>query len=105
LQNVKAQKISYTMAQHELEIKSKQLSNKYKILVENYNAAKHIDQLYNQVLECNQFIIANEELFERGAISFLDFSLLMSNAIANELEALDAKFQLNQTIIQLNYFQ
>jgi len=105
LQNVKAQKISYTMAQHELEIKSKQLSNKYKILVENYNAAKHIHQLYSQVLAYNQFIIANEELFEKGAISFLDFSLFMSNAIANELEALDAKFQLNQTIIQLNYFQ
>ena len=105
LQNVKAQKISYTMAQHELEIKSKQLSNKYKILVENYNASKYIHQLYSQVLACNQFIIANEELFEKGAISFLDFSLLMSNAIANEIEALDAKFQLNQSIIQLNYFQ
>jgi cobalt-zinc-cadmium resistance protein CzcA len=105
LQNVKAQKISYTMAQHELEIKSKQLSNKYKILVENYNASKYIHQLYSQVLACNQFIIANEELFEKGAISFLDFSLLMSNAIANEIGALDAKFQLNQSIIQLNYFQ
>jgi cobalt-zinc-cadmium resistance protein CzcA len=105
LQNVKAQKISYTMAQHELEIKSKQLSNKYKILVENYNASKYIHHLYSQVLACNQFIIANEELFEKGAISFLDFSLLMSNAIANEIEALDAKFQLNQSIIQLNYFQ
>jgi cobalt-zinc-cadmium resistance protein CzcA len=105
LQNVKAQKISYTMAQHELEIKSKQLSNKYKILVENYNASKYIHQLYSQVLACNQFIIANEELFEKGAISFLDFSLFMSNAIANEIEALDAKFQLNQSIIQLNYFQ
>ncbi len=105
LQQTKAKKIAYTIAQQEFNNKTHLITNKYKDLLARYDAAKQINQLYSQVQERSQLIITSKELFDKGAIDFLDFSLLMNNAIANELEALDAKFQLNQTIIQLNYFQ
>lgn len=105
LQHTKAQKIAYKIAQHELSNKTHQLSNKYKGLIDVYQSAKQINQLYTQIQHHKQLILTSTELLEKGAINFLDYSLLMGNAIANELEALDAKHQLNQAIIQLNYFQ
>ncbi len=105
LQQTKAKKIAYKMAQQTLINQTHELANQFKVLLASYQSAKQINQLYSQIQQHKQLIFTSKELFEKGAIDFLDFSLLMGNAITNELEALDAKFQLNQTIIQLNYFQ
>ena len=102
---VRAAKTQEEIASLQLAATEERLASRLRQVTETYR--KFLEQVnYYESTGVQQaaLITSNARLaFEKGAISYVEWTLLMNNAVTIELGYLDAVRQLNKTIIELEY--
>jgi cobalt-zinc-cadmium resistance protein CzcA len=102
---VRAMKVQSEIARLDMISTSRQLTTQWLQLTEDYKKFLRQISYYEQTgLQQAALMIANANLaFEKGAINYVEWTLLMSNAANIELGYLQAVRSLNQSIIELQY--
>jgi heavy metal efflux system protein len=102
---IRAMKVQQDVARLEMTAAGRQLNAQWLQLMEEYK--KYLDQVhyYEQTgLQHAALIIRNAQLaFEKGAINYVEWAMLMSNAVSIELGYLQAVHSLNRSNIELHY--
>jgi cobalt-zinc-cadmium resistance protein CzcA len=102
---IRAGKIHEEVAGMQAAVTARQLSNEVQLLIEEHK--KYLEQVayYEQTgLQQAALIAKNAKMgFEKGATSYVEWTLLMNNAVTIELGYLQAIHALNTTVIELDY--
>jgi cobalt-zinc-cadmium resistance protein CzcA len=102
---IRAAKVQEEAAQLQVNATSRYLTNQWMQIHEAYKKFAQQVSYYEQTgLPQAALINRNARLgFEKGSINYVEWSLLMSNAVTIELGYLEAVHALNKTIIELEY--
>lgn len=102
---IKASQTNEELAKMTTAATAQQINTELQQLTEEYRKYNRSVQYYEQTgLQQAELIFNNAKLaFENGEISYLDWTLLMSNAVGIQLNYLDAIRMYNHTVIQLDY--
>lgn len=102
---IRAGRAQEETARLEAEATSRYFSNQWKQLYEDYNKYNEQVQYYRQNgLQQAALMEKNARLgFEKGEVNYVEWTLLMNNALNIELGYLQAIRNLNNTIIELEY--
>jgi heavy metal efflux system protein len=101
-----AAKINEQILEHNYELGLQALNNQYRQTLENYHKYLQAVNYYESSALPNATIIANtaNTQFLGGDINYLEWVLLMNQAITIRSEYIDAIRNLNNTTIQLNNY-
>lgn len=102
---VEVSKISETLTQNELEREKQILQKQFKATLNTYNSSLQKLDYYEKTALPNAEIItktANLQ-FLNGAISYLDWVILINQSIAIKSNYIDTVLAYNESVIQLNY--
>ena len=88
-----------------MQATSAYLQNRYKQLSENYQRNLEIVNYYESEGLKNAAVVTEtiQKQFTNGEINYLDFVMLINQAISIQSNYADAVKMLNDTIIQINY--
>lgn len=102
---VAASQISESIADNQLKATNMYLQNRYKQLSESYQRQLEIVNDYEMEGLKNATIVTEtaQKQFLNGEINYLDFVMLVNQAISIQSNYADAVKSLNDTIIQINY--
>ncbi|RRQ46047.1 CusA/CzcA family heavy metal efflux RND transporter [Chryseobacterium sp. SC28] len=102
---VAASQISESIADNQLKATNMYLQNRYKQLSESYQRQMEIVNDYEMEGLKNATIVTEtaQKQFLNGEINYLDFVMLVNQAISIQSNYADAVKSLNDTIIQINY--
>lgn len=102
---IRAAKVQEEAAQLQVNATSKYLTSQWMQLYEEHKKYAQQVSYYEQTgLPQATLIMRNARLgFEKGSINYVEWSLLMNNAVTIELGYLEAVRALNKTIIELEY--
>ena len=102
---IQASKVGESIAENEYEIQLNFLQSRYKQLMSDYKSNTGITQYFEDSGLKNATLIketANKQ-FSNGEINFLDFVMVIHQAIAIQNNYLDAVRALNESSIELNF--
>ncbi|URC11694.1 CusA/CzcA family heavy metal efflux RND transporter [Flavobacterium sp. B183] len=102
---IQASKIGESIAENEYQIQLQLLQNRYKQLMSAYKSNTGITQYFEDSGLKNATLIketANKQ-FSNGEINFLDFVMVIHQAISIQSNYLDAVRALNESSIELNF--
>jgi cobalt-zinc-cadmium resistance protein CzcA len=102
---IKAEQVQVETARMEVAATSQYLSNQWLQLTEAYKKyAEQVEYYETSGLQQAALITRNARLgFEKGDVSYVEWTLQMNNAVNIELGYLQAVHALNNTIIELEY--
>ncbi|GEM53372.1 acriflavine resistance protein B [Empedobacter brevis NBRC 14943 = ATCC 43319] len=102
---INASKITESITENQLQATSAYLQNRYKQLSENYQRNLEIVNYYESEGLKNAAVVTEtiQKQFTNGEINYLDFVMLINQAISIQSNYADAVKMLNDTIIQINY--
>lgn len=102
---VAASQISESIADNQLKATNMYLQNRYKQLSESYQRQMEIVNDYETEGLKNATVVTEtaQKQFLNGEINYLDFVMLVNQAISIQSNYADAVKSLNDTIIQINY--
>jgi heavy metal efflux system protein len=102
---IKASQTNEELAKMTTAATAQQINTALQQLTEEYRKHNRSVQYYEQTgLQQAELIFNNAKFaFENGEISYLDWTLLMNNAVGIQLNYLDAIRMYNQSVIQLEY--
>ncbi|MCG2793517.1 MAG: CusA/CzcA family heavy metal efflux RND transporter [Weeksellaceae bacterium] len=100
-----AARISESIADNQLKATNMYLQNRYKQLSESYQRQMEIVNDYETEGLKNATVVTEtaQKQFLNGEINYLDFVMLVNQAISIQSNYADAVKSLNDTIIQINY--
>ncbi|MFH6964230.1 CusA/CzcA family heavy metal efflux RND transporter [Flavobacterium plurextorum] len=102
---IQASKVGESIAENEYEMQLTFLQNRYKQLMAAYKSNTEITQYFEDAGIKNAMLIketANKQ-FSNGEINFLDFVMVIHQAISIQSNYLEAVRALNQSSIELNF--
>jgi len=102
---VNASKITESITENQLQATGAYLQNRYKQFLESYRSNLEIVNYYeNEGLKSADVVTETiQKQFVNGEINYLDFVILINQAINIQSNYADAVKALNDTIIQINY--
>lgn len=102
---INASRISESVAESQFQAMDATLQNRYKKLLANYQNNLDIVRYFEDTGLKNAAIIAEtaQKQFFNGEINYLDFVVLINQAIGIQSNYTDAVKTLNEAIIQINY--
>ncbi|MDV3559537.1 CusA/CzcA family heavy metal efflux RND transporter [Elizabethkingia anophelis] len=102
---INASKITESITENQLQATSAYLQNRYKQLSESYQRNLEIVNYYESEGLKNAAVVTEtiQKQFTNGEINYLDFVMLINQAISIQSNYADAVKMLNDTIIQINY--
>ncbi|MFT3945374.1 MAG: CusA/CzcA family heavy metal efflux RND transporter [Agriterribacter sp.] len=102
---VKAGKVNEDVAKINTKVTEQSIRHAINRLLEEYNKQQHSLNYYEKagLKQAEQIISSANLSFKNGEISYLEWTMLMSNAVNIELGYIDAIKQYNLTLIELNY--
>jgi cobalt-zinc-cadmium resistance protein CzcA len=102
---IKASKIGESIAENEYQMQLQLLQNRYKQLMATHKSNTKITEYFEDAGMKNATLIketANKQ-FSNGEINFLDFVMVINQAIAIQSNYLEAVRALNESSIELNF--
>jgi Outer membrane protein len=102
---IRAAQVQEQVAQMQVNVTKGMLSNQWQQLAEQYKKyAQQLDYYEQSGLPQAAMMTRNARLaFEKGSINYVEWTMLMRNAVDIELGYLQTLRQLNETIIELEY--
>lgn len=102
---IKSVKVAHLIQENSLQIGLKQMEIEYEKALSQYQMAKQILDYFEGDGLKNVQIIKNSawKQYSNGDINYLDWVLLTNQAISLQAEYINALYQYNESIIQLNY--
>lgn len=102
---INASKITESITENQLQATGAYLQNRYKQLSESYQRNLEIVNYYESEGLKNATVVTEtiQKQFTNGEINYLDFVMLINQAISIQSNYADAVKMLNDTIIQINY--
>ncbi len=102
---IEASKLAENIAENDFQNAQFNLQNKQRQLLENYQTNTEIVQQYESSELKNAEVITetSKKQFLNGEINFLDFVILLNQAIGVRSNYIDALWKLNESAILLNY--
>lgn len=102
---VKAGKVNEDVARINTKVAEQQIKYSITQLLEEYSKQQHSINYYERTgLKQADLIIASAKLsFQNGEISYLEWTMLMNNAVTIQLNYIEALKAFNNTLIELNY--
>jgi len=102
---VKAGRVNESVAQLNTKVAEQQIRHNINELLEEYNKQQYSLNYYEKagLKQAAQITSSANLSFKNGEISYLEWTILMSNAVNIQLGYIDAVKQFNLTLIELNY--
>lgn len=103
---IRAGKVNEEVTRINTEATAQQVKTNLQQLNSEYIKLQRNVQYYEQTgLQQAELIVNNAKLaFENGEISYLEWTMLMNNAVGIQLNYIEAVSRYNETLIQLEYF-